>query len=154
MGIYGCGGHALGLDVSESRRSYEDYDDDDFEDDFANIPHATSSMDTVPSSNITPHPTPSKPKSDHTKNDDTNNCVSTDQYADESGGLQAILESRLTPRHRNCQQNLVVKQPHHQPSGVLSDFGSIADSSSILPSQTYQRTPPTLPDLPSNKTRE
>lgn len=53
---------AIGLDVfSESRRSYEDdNDDDDFDEDFAYIPHATSSMDTVPSSNITPHPTPRK----------------------------------------------------------------------------------------------
>jgi hypothetical protein len=103
VGVYGSyNGHtAVGLDVSQSRRSYED-DDDDFAEHFASIPHATSSADTVPSSNITPHPSPKKLKLGtsipHTTSD------SSDQfYAHESGGLQAILESRLTPRHRNCQ---------------------------------------------------
>jgi hypothetical protein len=155
VGVHGFyNGHtAVGLDVSESRRSYDDDDDDDddFVEDFASIPHATSSADTVPSSNITPHPSPKKLKVD-TSIPDTGSDSSDQFYAHESGGLQAILESRLTPRHRNCQHQQDLLEQHHQPSGMLSEVGNIVDSNT-LPNQMYQRTPPTFPDLRSNKGR-
>jgi hypothetical protein len=135
VGVYGSyNGHtAVGLDVSESRRSYEDDDDDDdddFAEHFASIPHATSSVDTVPSTNITPHPSPKKLKVDTSIPDMTSD--SSDQfYAHESGGLQAILESRLSPRHRNCQHQQDLVEQHRQPSGMLSEVGNMVDSSTL-----------------------
>jgi hypothetical protein len=72
-------------------------------------------------------------------------------YADESGGLQAILESRLTPRHRNSNLNDRFHslqsasdqgnfQQQHQPAGTASD-------SRVVAASAYQRTPPTFPEL-------
>lgn len=142
---YSCGGSAVGLDVSESRRSYDDEDLDG--DEFGSVPNTTS-MDTVPSSNITTQPTPKKQKvNGHEKNPIG---TTTDHYAHESGGLQAILESKLTPRHSNGYHDGTQLRKTTENTLILSNR---MNSNAHQSSQAYQRTPPTFPDLPSNTTK-
>ena len=138
--LYGASGHSVGLDVSE--RPHDDNDEQDMDDEFGSVPNATS-MDTVPCSNVTPTVTPRKSNEERNA---PSNGHSTDCYAQESsgGGLQAIFESRLTPRHRN----------HHelQPTGMLLDVSS--HSMNAQNQASYQRTPPTFPELSSSKRRD
>lgn len=145
VGVYGYVGHTVGLDVSESRRSYEDDDDLDA-DEFANVPNS-SSMDTVPSSNVKPHPL--KEKNDERHPHDSNGTP-MDHYAQESGGLQAILESRLTPRHSNSHHD---NEHLHDASGIMIDAGNRLNGTTQQ-NQAYQRTPPTFPGLPSSNGKE
>lgn len=111
------------------RRSRHDHDD------FASVPHAQS-METVPSSNQTPK-----------KRDSGGNPrVHGTEYEQESGGLRAIMESRLTPRHSNAQQ------ADGGRVGAEND-GDLGPSASSAAGRPYQRTPPTFPDLPSGSSR-
>ncbi|KAG7340645.1 membralin family protein [Nitzschia inconspicua] len=134
VGANGNGRLALGLDVSESRRSYEDEDESD--DEFANLP-ITTSMDTVPSSNTTPDPTSKNPTNGHQRDSTVRNGVLMDHYAHESGGLQAILESSLTPRHHNTHCD----QDGPRPSEIAMDPCTRFSGNSQR-NQSYQRTPP------------
>jgi hypothetical protein len=140
----------VGLDVSERDGSYDDDEnkhDGDDDDDVRDIPNA-SSMETVPSSNLTPR---KQPYSFGLMETNGNTATSADYYAQESGGLQAILESRMTPRHRNTEQHddgidqhQQQDQPQEQPTGMLLD----TRNSNASATHSYQRTPPTFPDLP------
>lgn len=52
----------------------------------------------------TPHPNPQAATDERVGLDISENYNSNQpEYSDESGGLQAILEVRLTPRHRNAE---------------------------------------------------
>jgi hypothetical protein len=142
--LYGHSGHSVGLDVSE-RPSYEDEDTHDMDDEFGNIPHETS-MDTAPRSNVTPTVTLKNSNEDNQRQQPgMGNGHSADYYAQESGGgLQAIFESRLTPRHQYSDQEV-------QPTGMLPHLSS--RSANAQNHSSYQRTPPTFPELPSRNRR-
>jgi hypothetical protein len=149
-----AGDIAVGLDVSERDGSYDDDEnkhdgDDDDDDDVGDIPNA-SSMETVPSSNLTPR---KQPYGYGVMETNGNTATFTDYYAQESGGLQAILESRMTPRHRNTEQHddgIDQHQQQDQPQEHPSSAGMLLDtrSSNASATHSYQRTPPTFPDLP------
>jgi hypothetical protein len=138
------GENAVGLDVSERGDSYDDEDDD--EDDAEDIPHAAS-METVPSSNLG-----SRRKHQYSYAEATSNAT-TDYYAQESGGLQAIFESRLVPRHRDTRQDGGGQhrpEQAQQPMGMVLEVG---DGNGPAANHTYQRTPPTFPDLPVSRSQ-
>ena len=151
-GYYGnssTGDIAVGLDVSERDGSCDDDDEEHDGDDVVDdIPNAAS-METVPSSNLTPRKQPYGFDFMET-NGTAATTTTTDYYAQESGGLQAIFESRMTPRHRNAQQQdgnnraQQQDQPVEQPTGMLLDRRNSNGSAN----HSYQRTPPTFPDLP------
>jgi len=115
------------------------------------LPNDTS-MDTVHTSNT------STPQKQHHQNGaKTNNGVangattsttSDGYYAQESGGLKAIFETKLTPRHRNTAERIQVSlgangNSHQQPNSSSSSSSSSSTSTGIQ----YQRRPPTFPEL-------
>eukprot|EP00531_Pseudo-nitzschia_arenysensis_P006261 CAMPEP_0116146204 /NCGR_PEP_ID=MMETSP0329-20121206/17038_1 /TAXON_ID=697910 /ORGANISM="Pseudo-nitzschia arenysensis, Strain B593" /LENGTH=875 /DNA_ID=CAMNT_0003641933 /DNA_START=172 /DNA_END=2799 /DNA_ORIENTATION=- len=102
------------------------------------LPNDTS-MDTVHVSNVS---TPQKQQpQQHNGTENAANQANTDgYYAHESGGLQAIFESKLTPRHRNTIQQDSTSVDSIQPS--ISSH-----SSSSTSELQYQRRPPTFPEL-------
>lgn len=99
------------------------------------LPNDTS-MDTVHISNVT---------SPQQKQQQRNGGDNTADYTQESGGLQAIFENKMTPRHRNSHQDStrdegssIVASTNHQQSSL----------SSLQPSEIqYQRRPPSFPEL-------
>mmetsp|Transcript_6326 Transcript_6326/g.15988 ORF Transcript_6326/g.15988 Transcript_6326/m.15988 type:complete len:982 (+) Transcript_6326:262-3207(+) len=118
---------STGLDIFESNR----------EDEYQNVT-ATESSDTFEASNATPS---------------RGHRMTADQpadYTDESGGsLQAILESRLTPRHRNCSQLARNRSLQEAPQQ------DVQHQQTILPTgSSYQRTPPTFPELADGEKKQ
>ena len=120
------GNMAIGLDVT-GRWSGEP------EDDVCDTLPNDTSMETVHISHVS---TLQKQQQQLNSSDagDANTAISDGYYAQESGGLQAIFENKLTPRHRNTNQ------PHQQPTLPSPS------SSSTSPEIHYQRTPPTFPE--------
>merc|ERR1740139_1963858 len=107
-------------------------------------------MDTVSTSNVTTSlqvlsPTANNNNYNYNENDDN-------YYAQESGGLQAIFESKLTPRHRNTispEQQLLqreeeeegtMKFDEQQAGLLLYQSNNNIDSSSSSQPKNYQRS--------------
>ena len=118
---------STGLDIFESNR----------EDEYQNVT-TTESSDTFEVSNSTP-----------SRGQKMTGNQPAD-YADESGGsLQAILESRLTPRHRNSSQLARNHSSQQAPQqNVQHQQTREARGSS------YQRIPPTFPELTDGEKKQ
>jgi len=180
---HGCGVNAnnafIGLDVPGRGRGDQEEDDDNDDDlvnsitttenhdAFASLPNDTS-MDTIPLSNLS---TPQKHSRSNgtssnglyngegTDNNDNSSSgtapasVSAEDYAQESGGLQAIFESTLTPRVRNTHHQQAEREGESQYSWAMSKehHPQLEEQqhrqSSPSNGMPYQRRPPTFPEL-------
>mmetsp|Transcript_13398 Transcript_13398/g.27722 ORF Transcript_13398/g.27722 Transcript_13398/m.27722 type:complete len:320 (+) Transcript_13398:159-1118(+) len=107
------------------------------------LPNDTS-METIDASNVSTPQKQQRQRTDTAATTDTaeDQATSDGYYAHESGGLQAIFESKLTPRHRNTTQ----QQQDSTTSQQQQQSVSSASSSSTSELQ-YQRLPPTFPEL-------
>ena len=114
------------------------------------LPNDTS-METVQVSNISTPPKSSNSQftkingggAQENNTDDasaTTTGTSDGYYSQEVGGLQAIFETKLTPRHRNSQDSVMTAEMQRQPPNLLP-----TPSASI--ETHYQRRPPTFPEL-------
>lgn len=132
---------AIGLDNSE-RWSGDPEDDlvaSDLHQSFRDSLPNKMSMETIQTSNVSTPQKQNQYATIDTVVDDNNDgdtaaaaaTTSDGYYAEESGGLQAIFETKLTPRHRNTYQH---PAEHHQQQQKPN----------------YQRSPPAFPELTSN----
>jgi len=117
------------------------------------LPNDTS-METVDTSNVSTPQKQQRQRNDTAATADTaeDQATTDGYYAHESGGLQAIFESKLTPRHRNTTQ----RQQDSTTAQISSLLGnttqqqqqSVSSASSSSTSELqYQRLPPTFPEF-------
>jgi hypothetical protein len=143
---------AIGLDVT-GRWSGDSEDDlvaTNIHSSFCDPHPNDTSIETVETSNVSTPPKKSQSTNHALNGNDggisaipnTATTMPSDGcYAEESGGLQAILETKLTPRHRNTNQRPIMEQ--EQTTLTMSS----PDSSSSPAGIPYQRSPPNFPEL-------
>jgi hypothetical protein len=151
---------AIGLDVT-GRWSGDQEDDlvaTNIHSSFCDALPNDTSMETVQASNVSTPPKKHQP-TNHTLNDNdggasaianTATTMASDGcYAEESGGLQAILETKLTPRHRNTNQRPITEQDQTTLTMMAKQQQQqrSPDSSLSSPGIPYQRSPPKFPEL-------
>ena len=141
--------NAIGLDVT-GRWSGEPEDNDvsitPNPSSFHDSAYNDTSMETVQVSDmLTPQHAQRRSVSDAVVD-----ATSDGYYAHESGGLQAIFESKLTPRHRNTGHPDTTRVSTTNGASSSQQRQSTIPSSSFptQPSEIhYQRRPPTFPEL-------
>lgn len=119
-----------------NNNNFDDGDDDPF----GSIPNNACSMETVTVSNTMTTNYQPKLSNPCNRNKDKDN----DDYAHESGGLQAIFESRLTPVHRNST-------PATNNMQQQQDDDDNATSNQQQEQLRSPLRPPTFPDLPQGR---
>mmetsp|Transcript_27661 Transcript_27661/g.57313 ORF Transcript_27661/g.57313 Transcript_27661/m.57313 type:complete len:312 (-) Transcript_27661:2468-3403(-) len=150
--------NTIGLDVTGRGRGSDDTENDPTTTTATNTTHPfydglpnDTSMETVEASNAS---TPQKPQQHNPQASKRNSAVadataaSDNCYAQESGGLRAIFENKLTPRHRNT---------HHaqRDRSATTAEASLPSTQQQQQQQQqnpstgvhYQRRPPTFPEL-------